>query len=85
MRAATAVFPRERKKRTCRAAADVLFRYRMAGLAEGVGDEGSTEPSELDPFRDLMYQGRVQPAKHERDPRVEGRPVERVDVRFKSI
>ena len=69
----------------CRAAADVLFRYRMAGLAEGVGDEGSTEPSELDPFRDLMYQGRVQPAKHERDRPAEGRPVERVDKDIKGI
>ena len=49
VRAATAVFPREGKKRTCGAAADVGFRYRMAGRAEGGGDGGCTEPSELDP------------------------------------
>ena len=49
VRAATAVFPRERTNRTCRAAADVGFRYRSAGLTEGSGDKGCTEPSELDP------------------------------------
>ena len=49
VRAATAVFPRERKKRTCRAAADVGFRYRMTVLGEGVGDEGCIEPSESGP------------------------------------
>ena len=58
VRAATAVFPREGKKRTCGAAADVGFRYRMAGLAEGVGDGGCTEVTELDPFRDPGYQRR---------------------------
>ena len=59
VRAATAVIPRERTNRTCRAAADVGFRYRMAGLAEGVGDEGCIEVSRLDPMRDLLCQGLV--------------------------
>ena len=58
----------------------------MAGLAEGVGDEGCIEPSsQPGPERDPFWQGRVQPAKHERDPCIEGRPVERVDERFISI
>ena len=61
MRAATAVFPREGKKRTCGAAADVGFRYKAAFLGEGGGDEGCTEISDLDPMRDLLChcQGRV--------------------------
>ena len=61
----------------------------MPGLAEEVGDEGCTEISELDPFRDLLCQGRVPLTVHararERDHPAEGPPVERVDERFISI
>ena len=46
-------------KRTCRAAADLGFRYSAALLGEGGGDEGCTEISDLDPMRDLLCQGRV--------------------------
>ena len=58
VRAATAVFPREGKKRTYRAAADVGFRYSTVARAEGGGDGGCTEVTELDPFRDPGYQRR---------------------------
>ena len=40
---------RTEEKRTCRAAADVGFRYSTVARAEGGGDECCTEPSELDP------------------------------------
>ena len=76
-------------KRTCRAAADVGFCYRMPGLAEEVGDEGCTEISDLDPMRDPLWQRRapltVRARARERDHPAEGPPVERVDERFISI
>ena len=62
----------------------------MAGLAEGVGDEGCIEPlshpgPELDPF----WQGRVpltvRARARERARPAEGRPVERVDKDIKGI